>query len=301
VRDLSNKDIEPVTIKDVPSPIKSTKKTIGSSNGRLKEYPRDVSTEEKVAFLVKGGCNDAQQHYFEKALNKGVDVFSRLGYLALSNVKLPTLTYLETMLTGDIIKRSPKRLFLYFVDHGKKDEGLLLNTEGQILTPRKLNEWLDKIEDEVVGLENIVVVIESCYSGMFIPELSGKNRVIITSTDANNVAYGYKETGLPLFSGPFFDALEAGHSYGEAWEIADEVVDKEEEGLERKGISTNNLQENREIYPQLLKEWDGRTFSGKEAQNPLIDDNGDGCGSGTSEPDDLNNLEDGNFASGLYP
>ncbi|MEM7535802.1 MAG: C13 family peptidase [Chloroflexota bacterium] len=83
----------------------------------------------------------------------------------------------------------PERaLTIYLMDHG--DEGVLyLNKpHNEIVTPEQLNNWITELE--VVHPDvRINVIIEACYAGSFLPELSKQGRVIVTSTSADNLAW----------------------------------------------------------------------------------------------------------------
>jgi PKD repeat protein len=101
-------------------------------------------------------------------------------------------------------------LTLYMFDHGRKDgfylDGTLLGDAG-LLSPTELDDWLDTLEEAVEDIQ-ITLIIEACHSGSFIipPELvSGPNRLIITSTSAEAVAYASSDGAV--FSDAFLNAL----------------------------------------------------------------------------------------------
>lgn len=96
-------------------------------------------------------------------------------------------------------------LFLYVIDHGAYDDILktsyicLWNYEK--LYPTKLNEWLTNLN---VG--SINCVFGQCFSGGFINELQGKNRIIATACDENEYSYAT----LDLNHDAFVDAWTSG-------------------------------------------------------------------------------------------
>ncbi|MEM7535801.1 MAG: C13 family peptidase, partial [Chloroflexota bacterium] len=82
-------------------------------------------------------------------------------------------------------------LTLYIMDHG--DQGLLYldRPNEQMVTPTMLDGWLDELEMRHPGL-GINVIIEACYAGSFLQELSRQdklNRVVIMSTGAEDLAW----------------------------------------------------------------------------------------------------------------
>lgn len=119
---------------------------------------------------------------------------------------------------------SEKLLTIYMIDHGEQDTFYIDEPNRQRVTPERLNQWLEELEAAVPGLR-INVFIEACNSGSFISGLasiSSSNRVIVTSTNALNVAYA-SEKGAH-FSDHFISALSQGHHiFGAYWEATESV------------------------------------------------------------------------------
>jgi hypothetical protein len=226
------------------------------------------------AVIVCGGTYDDYQGEFQKTALLAKDVFQNKGF-KVKYLYTPFLFQVEYAITNwiPINLGKEKQVFIYFVDHGfegSDSEGGIYLRENVELYPYQLKNWLNKIKDEYSICS---IVVDACFSGNFIEQLSDNNRIIITSTDKDNSAYANNE-GYGFFSKPFFDALNDNKSYGEAWEIADLVVDDP----------------NTQHYDQ----------------NPQLDDNGNGVSVGTNIQDTLPLTDpkvdqDGNLALGTIP
>lgn len=108
-------------------------------------------------------------------------------------------------------------LTLYLMDHGGVDTFYVDGANGQELTPAQLNEWLDQLEAAVPGIK-ITIVIEACYSGSFIEgdqRISKAGRLVITSTNAQNVAYA--STKGAQFSDRFLTSLREGYGFSNSF------------------------------------------------------------------------------------
>ena len=128
-----------------------------------------------------------------------------------------------------------KLLTIYMIDHGDQDTFYIDEPNGQRVTPEQLDGWLDQLEAAIPEIR-VNIFIEACNSGSFISGLtsiSGSKRVIVTSTNALNVAYA-SEKGAH-FSDHFFSALQQGHHiFGGYWEANESV--KRSHGLQRPQI-----------------------------------------------------------------
>jgi hypothetical protein len=131
-----------------------------------------------------------------------------------------------------------------------------------------------------ISADKITIVVDMCFAGIFIPVLSGNNRIIITSTGSFSLmtTHSYKIMGETFFSKIFLDELDKGKSYGNAWEETDKKLDNP--------FFLYNI-----IWLEVP--W--------IMTNPKIDDNGDRIGSGTFRMDKLDNLRDGDMAKNVYP
>ena len=105
-------------------------------------------------------------------------------------------------------------LWLYLMDHGEVDR--FYNDVGEQIQADELNLWLSNLE-AATGCDQITVIIEACFSGSFIDtyqvgqyglyQVSGPNRVVVTSTSSRWWAYGPSGPSPTYFSSGFFRAL----------------------------------------------------------------------------------------------
>ncbi len=110
--------------------------------------------------------------------------------------------------TGDIV--------IYLTDHGGSDTFKLGPSE--VLTRAELEAWLVQVEAATTG--RVTVIYDACRSGSFAP-LAGPNRVVVTSSGADEVAY-FAGQGSLSFSQLFWSKVQVGGSVGEAFTEATE-------------------------------------------------------------------------------
>ena len=90
-------------------------------------------------------------------------------------VERATLSNLKNAITE--WAKDAANVVLYIVDHGG-DRTLKLSNE-ETLYASDLKIWLDTLQNTIPGY--VVVIIEACYSGSFIPDLATKRRQVIAS------------------------------------------------------------------------------------------------------------------------
>ena len=125
-----------------------------------------------------------------------------------------TLANLQTAITSWATDKvsSERPLTLYLMDHGGVDTFYVDGANGQELTPGDLNSWLNQLEASVPGVRT-TVIIEACHSGSFIdgePSISKTGRLVITSTNVENVAFASNKGAQ--FSDRLFTSLREGYS-----------------------------------------------------------------------------------------
>ena len=120
----------------------------------------------------------------------------------------------------DKMNGSPGPFYLMMVDHGGLNGAFYI--ENEIITPTNIKNWLTELEDNLTNEEALakprIVILGYCYSGSFIPDLSGENRVIITSAAANEPSYKGPNEPDDIRSGEFlleelFKRLGRGNSF----------------------------------------------------------------------------------------
>jgi len=172
------------------------------------------------------------------------------------------------------VNGSPAPVYLIMVDHGGKEgEFYIDNGHGEKITPDLLNSWIKNFEMSLTSKAFIeaprIIIMGACHSGAFIPALSGRERIIITSAAADEASYkGLLEVD-GIRSGEFFiDVLFQQLGIGKSLKNAFELAAQGTEIYTRQGgisINTNAL------------------YRDDAVQHPLLDDNGDQRGSNRLE------------------
>jgi hypothetical protein len=240
----------------------------------------------KYAVLIAGGAGDDMDDNFAATAEHGYDCFKKLGYsdsqicwLSGKNKKpnadkKTTYSNVKWAIKDWLDDRSDKNsdCFILLCDHGDPTlfGGVAVHpgSSGSIFSivlPFVLDWWLDDLD-----YKTLTLCISSCYSGKFIKYVSGRNRIVITTTDSDSVSYS---AGENVFMSPFFSELEKTSStykpsYGDAWMAGDKRVDGKRN---------------------------------PDEMNPKIDDNGDNKGHGTDDVDILPLGGDGLLALNTYP
>jgi ligand-binding sensor domain-containing protein len=143
-------------------------------------------------------------------------------------------------------------LYVFFIDHGDTEKLKLSNSE--YIEATDLKAILDDYQTATGN--QLVLVIEACYSGSLLPVLKAPNRAIITSASANEVAlFDYDKQGFTRFLTKY---LYNNASFLEAFQLAQ-----------------------RDQNDMLGKNFLQRTVAAggetvKTMQLPQLDDNGDG-------------------------
>jgi len=240
----------------------------------------------KYAVLIAGGSGDDLDDNFERTAEHGYRCFKKLGYnddqicwLSGKNKKenadkKTTYSNVKWAIKDWLDDRSDENsdCFILLCDHGDPSLfGAVAVHPGNsasifsVVLPFVLDWWLDDLE-----YNTLTVCISSCYSGKFIKYISGRNRIVITTTDSDSVSYS---AGENVFMAPFFSELEKTSntykpSYGDAWMAGDKCVDGSRS---------------------------------PDEMNPKIDDDGNGKGHGTDAVDKLPLDGDGYLALNTYP
>jgi len=180
------------------------------------------------------------------------------------------------------VNENPSNLYIVMVDHGKNGTFYL---DQETITSKELKGYIEKFENglnENAKNIKIVTILGFCFSGSFIEDLSGQNRVIITSAAKDE--YSFKgpiiESNIrdgEYFVTQFFKGVLKNYSIKQAFEKA---VNLTEKYLSPSEITYEN---NSPYYDQSM-------------QHPLIDDNGDELGS-----NDLAFInQDGDLSNTIY-
>ncbi len=142
------------------------------------------------------------------------------------NVTTPTVNaFLDAIRTRyATVLDAQTPLFIYMPGHATQDKRFKILGTDEYLTSAQLRDALDKLQGVGAylgqgGVEsNVIVIIEACYSGNFIADLSGPRRVIVTS--AGNEPYNTDASGQISFSRCLFSKLLEGDSLKKAFDYA---------------------------------------------------------------------------------
>lgn len=235
--------------------------------GRLDEnaegHAEHAQTADYVySVLRERGLSDEDIFYLREFLPGEIDRGNPVdGAATAENLQVAIETWAR-----DKMLASPAPLYVILADHGSPglfhmDVG---GTPAQEAVPAAdLAQWLHVLEisldTKAASEQEIVVIYGACYSGTFLPALSGPGRVIITSTAAEEISYRgvlNQDTGVrdgEFFLMELFRNLGAGRSLKQGFELA--------------CAKTSDYVNNR-----------SNGGAGDVPQHPLLDDNGDGSG-----------------------
>ncbi|MFL5237813.1 MAG: C13 family peptidase [Rhizomicrobium sp.] len=174
----------------------------GSPSEIFDNARRDVSTA-----LVNAGFNPANVVQFSVRPDH---------YPATHPLEAEAGTIADTL--SNLAARARGGCMLYFSSHGAPS-GLVLGE--RILTPVRL----DNIVSLSCGERPTVVVISSCYSGVFVNALARPNRMIITAARRDRTSFGCGGTNrYPYFDACFLAAMPEAKDFRTAAVDADRCV-----------------------------------------------------------------------------
>ena len=87
----------------------------------------------------------------------------------------------------DLSSRTASGCFAYFTSHGSPD-GIALG-EG-VLSPDRMAQMVDN----ACGGRPTVIIVSSCFSGVFVPALQAPERIVITAAAPDRTSFGCGET-----------------------------------------------------------------------------------------------------------
>jgi hypothetical protein len=107
-------------------------------------------------------------------------------------------------------------LYVYMQGHATNEKAFKVLGDDQTITSQEIKNALDDIQE--ANNCTVVLLLESCYSGLFISDLQATNRVILTSAD--DQAYQTDASGQISFSKFLFSGLSRGDSLKLAFDRA---------------------------------------------------------------------------------
>jgi hypothetical protein len=125
----------------------------------------------------------------------------------------------------DLTDRAKGGCLIYFTSHGTPD-GIITN--GSVLTP---DIW-SKIVNNSCGSKPSVIVMSSCFSGQFVPVLSGPNRMVLTAARPDRTSFGCGEQDhYTFFDGCFLQSLPVSGNFPDLAARTKDCVNQEEQAL----------------------------------------------------------------------
>ncbi len=164
----------------------------------------------------------------------------------------------KAILEWAIEEPEANELLIYFVGHGNKDEFII--NDNDKLKASQFNEWLDELQDE----HDIPVtfIYDACYSGSFQDDLKGNNRIIITSSSPDQVAY-FPSNGTSSFSYQFWSAIYNGDTLSSAFQHAKDQMRNFQSPL----INSDND----EVYNEKKDDYEAADINILRGYHPQID------------------------------
>jgi Peptidase C13 family len=149
---------------------------------------------------------------------------------ALEEFPIGSVTNLQRALTRVGRRMNPDEdvLFLFLSAHGGRDHYLSAEMPPLALEPLSPTALARMLQD--AGIRYRAIVVSACYSGGFIEPLRDDNTLIITAAAADRTSFGCEPgRDFTYFGEAYFrSALARTRSFAEAFEVARELVDKQE-------------------------------------------------------------------------
>jgi hypothetical protein len=123
----------------------------------------------------------------------------------------PAQTDLQTIYDtlGQLSRRATDGCLVYFSSHGAP-AGVVV--DDRLLSPRLLGAMLD----DACGQRPTVVVISACFSGVFVPALAARNRMVLTAARPDRSSFGCGEADrYPYFDDCFLRNFNVAHDFVE--------------------------------------------------------------------------------------
>jgi hypothetical protein len=179
--------------------------------------------------IVKGDhtvnrfINDANHAYNETKNHRGFSD-DNITYLN-GNTTPPSVDGLANKTNlRNAVNNSKGNLTIYLRGHGntsRKPATFICGPDE--ITTAELKNWIDQLQNRIGA--HITVIIDSCGSGDFILNLSGKNRTIIASTNNTNVSWS-RDDKWSYFGRRFWTEISNGTSLRGAFNNASDEVKK---------------------------------------------------------------------------
>jgi len=172
--------------------------------------------------------NTAYNHYKDQGYNDDEILYLAVDPSLPGSDQGATVANLRDAITTWAVDKvgSEQPLILYLMDHGDVDQLFVDEVNQQHINPNDLNTWLEQLEAAVPGV-NVLVIIEACNSGSFIDgdqSISKQARVVISSTNANNIAFASADGAQ--FSDLFLTSLSQDYGVCMSFRNAQDSVER---------------------------------------------------------------------------
>jgi len=107
----------------------------------------------------------------------------------------------------DLSNRTTGGCFFYLTSHGSPD-GIVVGND--LLSPRELS----RIVSNSCGSRPTAIVVSSCFSGVFIPDLAGPNRFVLTAARPDRTSFGCGQANrYTFFDECFLSSISDTHDF----------------------------------------------------------------------------------------
>jgi hypothetical protein len=108
---------------------------------------------------------------------------------------------------GELGARAPDGCLVYFSSHGAPS-GVVV--DDRLLSPALLRAMLD----DTCKDRPTIVVVSACFSGVFVPVLAGRNRMVLTAARPDRTSFGCGESDrYPYFDDCFLKNFSHAHDF----------------------------------------------------------------------------------------
>jgi hypothetical protein len=171
-----------------------------------------------------------RRQFDERFATAGRSIVLASSASALEEFPIGSATNLARALSrvGQQMNADEDMLFLFVTAHGYRDHRLSAVQPPLELNPLSPTALARMLQD--AGIKWRVLVISACYAGGFIEPLRDANTVVITAAAADRTSFGCEPGREFTYFGQayFRDALTQTRSFTQAFELAREIVAKQE-------------------------------------------------------------------------
>lgn len=108
---------------------------------------------------------------------------------------------------SQLAARNPEGCLVYLTSHGAPQGAVV---DQSILPPGILAAILDR----TCGARPTIAVISACFSGVFVPDLGGANRMVMTAARPDRTSFGCGQSNrYPFFDECFLQSTGAAHDF----------------------------------------------------------------------------------------